>query len=105
GRCRVMTEKDGLLINHISSLCLRENTLWIGYARGRAGGLGRLDLSSGKITTLTPELGSDPLDGSKSDSPDRPPRHAVFGLTMAPGDELWMLVPERGLSRYRVTKN
>jgi hypothetical protein len=42
---RQWTESDGLLINHIQSMLLEADSLWIGYGQGYqgAGGLGRLD--------------------------------------------------------------
>src|SRR5205823_3637353 len=80
GASRLLTEKDGLLINYISSLCLHDDTLWIGYGRERAGGLGRFDLPTGKITALTPSLPSDALETASFDPADGPPRRSVFAL-------------------------
>ncbi|HEY9074587.1 MAG TPA: hypothetical protein VIN67_10690, partial [Desulfobaccales bacterium] len=47
-KCRLMTEADGLLLNDIACLCQQGKVLWIGCGYG-AGGLARLDLSSGRI--------------------------------------------------------
>lgn len=105
GKCRLMTEKDGLLINHITSLCLQDKTLWIGFGRERAGGLGALDLRNGHFSALTPALPADPLDARKSDPPDGPPRHAVSSLEGTAPGQLWMLVAGRGLCRYRLAQN
>jgi hypothetical protein len=105
GKCRLLTEKDGLLINHVSSLCLQEEILWIGFGRERSGGLGALDLRNGHLSALTPALPSAPLDAGKSDPPDGPPRHAVSGLAGSAPGQLWMLVAGRGLCRYRLAQN
>ena len=105
GQCRLLTEKDGLLADYISSLCLQEKTLWIGFGRERAGGLGALDLSTGHLSALTPSLPSDPLSAGDVDPRDGPPRHAVSSLTVGAQGELWMMVSGRGLCRYRVAQN
>jgi hypothetical protein len=100
-----MTEKDGLLMNEISSLCLHDKTLWIGFGREGGGGLGKLDLATGKISSFTPALSADPLSAARSEDRDGPPRHSVYSLTMGPADELWMVIRSRGLSRYRLAQN
>lgn len=105
GECRLMTEKDGLLLNSISSLCLQNKTLWIGFGRQQAGGLGSLDLRTGRLSAFTPPLPLDPLSSRESESQNEPPRHAVTGLTVGLPDELWMLVAGRGLCRYRISSN
>jgi tetratricopeptide (TPR) repeat protein len=102
GKCRLMTEKDGLLINHISSLCLHDKTLWIGFGREQAGGFGSLDLLSGRLSACTPPLLMNSLDAVGSETDGAPPRHAVTGLTVGAPGELWMLVTSRGLCRYRI---
>ena len=102
GNCRLLTERDGLLINHISSLCLQEETLWIGFGHEQAGGLGSLDLRTGRLFAFTPALPADPLDAVVSETADEPPRHLVTGLTVGAPGELWMLVASRGLCRYRI---
>jgi hypothetical protein len=99
-----MTEKDGLLLDSVSSLCLQEQTLWIGFGREQAGGLGSLDLRNGHLSAFTPALPPDPLEAGKSDPPDGPPRHAVSSLASGSPGELWMLVSGRGLCRYRIAR-
>ena len=104
GNCRLLTERDGLLINHISSLCLQEKTLWIGFGHEQAGGLGSLDLRTGRLSAFTPALPADPLDAVVSETADGPPRHAVSGLAVGAPGELWMLVASRGLCRFRAAQ-
>lgn len=105
GQCRQLTDKHGLLLNDISALYLQNNTLWIGYGNHSAGGLGTLDLATGHISGFTPKLPANPLAGASADPLDGPPRHAVSGLTLGLPGELWMLVSERGLCRYRIPQN
>ncbi|MGO8927665.1 MAG: hypothetical protein ACLQU3_12330 [Limisphaerales bacterium] len=102
GKCRRMTENDGLLLNHISGLCLQDQTLWIGFGRGPDGGLGWLDLRNGHFSALTPPLGADPLLAKDQDVPDQPPRHPVSSLAFRAPNELWMMAAGRGLCRYRI---
>jgi hypothetical protein len=104
GKCRLLTEKNGLLVNYISSLCLQEKILWIGFGREQAGGLGSLDLRTGQLSAFTPTLPSDPLAARDVDPRDGPPRHAVSGLAVASPGELWMQVSGRGLCRYRLAQ-
>jgi hypothetical protein len=105
GLCKVLTEKDGLLMNDISSLCLQDKTLWIGFGREGGGGLGKLDLPTGKISSFTPALSADPLSSARSEDREGPPRHSVYSITMGPADDLWMVIRNRGLSRYRPAQN
>jgi hypothetical protein len=105
GKCRRMTENDGLLLNHISGLCLQDQTLWIGFGRGPDGGLGWLDLRNGHLSALTPRLGADPLLAKDQDVPDQPPRHPVGSLAFRAPNELWMMAAGRGFCRYRIAQN
>lgn len=99
-RTRRMAEQDGLLLNDISDLYLHNDVLWIGFGRGSAGGLGKLDLKSGRLSAFTPALQSDFLD--KTDPLDGPPRHAVSSIGLNQRDEVCMKVAETaGIRRYR----
>jgi hypothetical protein len=69
-RSRVWTVADGLLMDEISCLAADEESLWIGFGRGEGpdlrewsntrGGLSRLNLKTGKISSFMPSLQSHP---------------------------------------------
>jgi hypothetical protein len=99
GNYRVLTEKDGLLMNQMTSLCLDRRSLWLGFGQGAAGGLGRLDLDSDRLSAFTPSLSSDPLRATAHDPQNGPPRHPVLRITCA-GDQVWMLVDGIEPRRY-----
>jgi hypothetical protein len=81
---RTFTEKDGLLMDYVSALQLDGNTLWIGYGNEAKGGLGQLDLGSGRFTSFTASLWGKP-------GVARPPARRVTAIqTLASGD-LWCL--------------
>ena len=97
------TEKDGLLINDISALCLQGEVLWIGFGGAGDGGFGRLDLQTGKATGFTPSLQPDSQPGTQ------PPRYAVSGILAIQPDELLVSLGWAGyisqLLRYRPVEN
>jgi hypothetical protein len=105
GQCRHFTEAEGLLLNDITALYLQDQNLWVGFGREGAGGLGRLELTSGKCSSLSAALPSDPLNASQSDPPDGPPRHAVSSLAGGPSGDLWMLVSRAGLRQLKSSDN
>jgi len=51
-RCRVYTEKDGLLLPNIQALDLTEDRLWMAFGKIDVGGIGYLDLKTQKIHRL-----------------------------------------------------
>jgi hypothetical protein len=109
GKSHLMTQKDGLLLDYISALCLQDKTLWIGFGRGSDGGLGWLDLRDGHLTALTPRLSrepnQDPLLAKNQEPLDQAPRHAVGPLGYRAPNELWMMAVGRWLCRYRIAEN
>lgn len=56
-KCLQLTEKDGLLMNEITSLHLAGDSLWIGCGNKTRGGLGRLDLPARRFVSFMPSLG------------------------------------------------
>jgi hypothetical protein len=118
-QCRQWTERDGLYMNSMSSLCLQGDTLWIGYGNlmvSRAGGLGRLDLPTGRFMAFTPSLSStlkkinDPLwmmhgiSKDEVDPPDQPPGGIVIGLLAMSGGDI-ITVSDKGVQRYHPQNN
>lgn len=102
-RCRVYTEKDGLLLPHITALALSQGKLWIGFGRRYVGGVGYLDLAARRFIGLSPELDLQtvtnrfiPTLGSETDAP----RGAILGLSPAPNGDLAVLTENLGLQHY-----
>ena len=87
-KVRQLTEKDGLMMNFISSLNLTGDTLWIGYGNESGGGLGQLDLSSQKIRSFMPSLNAD----SSSGAGEAPPRQPIGNIATGKNGDLWMHV-------------
>ena len=107
---RQWTESDGLLINHIQSMLLEADSLWIGYGQGYqgAGGFGRMDLKTGKIRNWIPALpagvGRSESVGHEAtsivDPPDGPPRNRVVGIARGGPHTLWIAVARKGLQKF-----
>jgi tetratricopeptide (TPR) repeat protein len=113
-QCRHFTEKDGLLMDNISSLCLAGNTLWIGYGQrtfqvigngqSQAGGLGKLDVTTGSFASFTPSL-----SGSENGNSEKPTRRTVMAMAAGAADDIWFLTDEADpaprLLRYQPNGN
>jgi hypothetical protein len=110
---RHLGQKDGLLMDKIASLYLSRDALWIGYGRRvregalkSEGGLGRIDLHTGQITSFMPSALEGPGAGAGQGVPPRTGkavRDSVLAITEgAPGD-IWLLAdaPSPMLCRYR----
>jgi len=114
-QCRRITEQDGLLMNNVACLKLAGPNLWIGYGHrtyafwgmgiGGEGGLGRLNLSTGKFTSFTPSLEDRKL--GLLEASDKPTRHPVIVLAQGAEDDVWMVTEENGtrLRHYRARDN
>lgn len=103
-RCRRVGLNEGLLMNNIATLCPDRDTLWIGYGHGAydgrgglGGGLGRLDIATGRVTSLmqsliqpTPELAG-------------APRIPVMLIAAGSGEDIWFMTDDQAprLHRYR----
>lgn len=99
-KVRQLTEKDGLMMNFISSLNLKDDTLWIGYGHESGGGLGQLDLRSQKIRSFMPSLNAD----SSSGAGEAPPRDGIGNIVTGTDGDLWMHVGG-GVRQFHVTRN
>ena len=104
-RCQHFTETEGLMMNYVNQVCLEGDTLWLGYGTDIGGGLGKLDLPSGKFTSFIRSLcgsgsSSGGNDSARPGSGSLPPRNAVGAVCVGPGDELWFSEGGR-LRRYR----
>jgi ligand-binding sensor domain-containing protein len=99
-QCRHFTEADGLLMNDIASLEPDGDTLWIGYGGATGGGLGRMDLLSGKLNSFTPSINAD-----AGASTSEPPPRGVIGKIVAGGDgNLWLFVGN-DIRQFHVKRN
>jgi tetratricopeptide (TPR) repeat protein len=106
--CTRIMQQDGMLMNNIGCLHLSGNTLWIGYGHGlymlngermgSAGGLGRLDLATGKFSSFTPSLAQDPT------SANGPPRVSVIGIAESPTGDIWFVPDDGHYGLHRHTK-
>lgn len=103
GRCRVYTEKDGLLLPNISALALGAGKLWIGFGRMPVGGVGYLDLSNRRFTGLSPELDLKTITNRyipSHASVSEAPRGYVQSLAPAPNGDVFVLTENRGVQTY-----
>ena len=98
-QCRRLTESDGLLMNHIGSLALAGDSLWIGYGGATGGGLGQLDLRSKIFISFMPSLNADPA----TQSGETPTRETISKIIAINNDELLLFVPGR-LREFHVTR-
>jgi hypothetical protein len=117
-RTRHYTEKDGLLNEIVSSLCLAGDTLWIGYglkegptgydvSRVGGGGLGKLDLTKHEFHNFTPSLdtGADALRKLRGGEPlNVPTRRTVGAIIVGPDADVWFSARSSPLRRYRQSK-
>ncbi|MDB6112530.1 MAG: hypothetical protein JWR69_4280 [Pedosphaera sp.] len=94
-QCHLLTEKDGLLMDHISSLELSGNVLWIGYGERSSGGLGRLELPSRRVTSFAVSLADSQKAGGKVS------RSPVVSLAVPRDGEVWVTARREGVMRYR----
>ena len=99
-KVRQLTEKDGLMMDFISSLALTGDTLWIGYGGSTGGGLGQLDFRSQKIKSFMRSLNAD----SSSGAGEAPPRDGIGNIVAGTDGDLWMSVG-RGIRQFHVARN
>jgi hypothetical protein len=110
-RCRVYTEKDGLLLNRITALAVGQGRLWIGFGTKRVGGVGFLDLPSRRFTGMTPELELKSITNANVASlaswKDEPPHGPVLALSPTPAGDLWLYAGEEmvGMKFYSLAQN
>jgi tetratricopeptide (TPR) repeat protein len=95
GQCRVLTETNGLLMNYVAALKLIGDTLWMGFGRGGGGGIGKLDLASGRFISFAGSI----LNG---DTGSRTSRGTVRSLAAGPGGDLYAMTPDAGVIRHRM---
>ena len=93
-QCTHLTEKEGLLMDFISSMQPMGDTLWIGYGNQKDGGLGKLDLRTRRFTSFMPSLEGNQGGGIS------PPRVPVQAVIAGVEDDVW-LVAQNALLRYR----
>jgi tetratricopeptide (TPR) repeat protein len=80
--CRHHTEADGLMMDNLTSLHVAGDVLWIGYGGKNGGGLGQLDLKTGKFKSYMASL--------TASTSIAPPKTAVGNITSIKGDEVWL---------------
>jgi tetratricopeptide (TPR) repeat protein len=98
-QCHLLTEKEGLLMDYISSLELTGDVLWIGYGEESTGGLGRLEWPSRRVTSFAVSLADSRKAGGKTS------RNPVVSLAAAKDGEVWVVAKDQGLLRYRSSDN
>jgi tetratricopeptide (TPR) repeat protein len=102
GRTRQRTTADGLLFDDIRALHLDGTQLWIGSAGDRAGGLSRLDLTTGHINSFVPALVRiNPQEISEVER-TAAPRRPVTALMTDGRDGLWVGVEDFGVQRLNL---
>jgi hypothetical protein len=100
-QCRSLTETDGLLMNYISALHCVKDRLWIGYGGDAGGGLGSLDLRTGKPEAYMQSLAARVAPNGTT---IEPPKTPVRRLNSSSPEALWMLVDgERSLRRFQIS--
>ncbi len=105
GTLREYRVENGLLMDGIASFCLEGSNLWLGYSKGKLGGVGKLDLSNGRFASLTTKLPTDLLldkaAGPRNflDDTNAAPRSKVSGIAFSSSNEIWLSVPGKGLQR------
>jgi hypothetical protein len=110
-KVRQLTEKDGLMMDFISSLDLTGDTLWIGYGNESGGGLGRLDLPTRRLTSFTLSLtgGSEvlrhPSGNIVLESTDQPTHRQVLAVAGGTAGDAWFATEEHPLRHYRTRDN
>jgi hypothetical protein len=99
-----------LLIDEISRLHRQEASLWIGFGRQNdygargSGGLGLLDLRTGRLSSFTPAL-SIPDPGATQGRPDAAPRTAVLDIVGGGSGDVWVVTEGNATQRYRPADN
>ena len=93
-QCHCLTEADGLLMNYVGQVQMAEETLWIAYRSQNAGGLGKLDLRTRKITSYTPSIfSSEAVKDGKGNAgaalAEEPPRVPVFQVIPGASGDVW----------------
>ena len=110
-KVRQLTEKDGLMMNFISSLVLTGDTLWVGYGNERGGGLGRLDLPTRRLTSFTlslkedPEVLRHPSGNIVRESTDQPTHRQILAVAGGTAGDAWFATEEHPLRHYRTRDN
>jgi ligand-binding sensor domain-containing protein len=102
GQTRKRTTADGLLFDDIRALHLDGTQLWIGSASDGAGGLSRLDLTTGRINSFVPALVRiNPQEISEVER-TAAPRRPVTALMTDGRDGLWVGVEDFGVQRMNL---
>ncbi len=110
-KVRQLTQKDGLMMDFISSLDLKDDTLWIGYGNESGGGLGRLDLPTHRFTSFTlslkedPEVLRHPSGNIVLESTDQPTHRQVLAVAAGTAGDAWFVTELHPLRHYRARDN
>ena len=110
-KVRQLTQKDGLMMDFISSLALTDDALWIGYGNESGGGLGRLDLPTRRLTSFTlslaegPEVHRHPTGNIVRESTDQPTRRQVLAVAGGTAGDVWLVTELHPLRHYRTRDN
>lgn len=99
-QCRRLVESDGLMMDGIASLEIAGDSLWIGYGGAAGGGLGRMDLLSGKLSSFMPSINS----AAVISTGEPPPREAIGRIVAGADGDLWVFVAS-GIRQFHVKRN
>jgi hypothetical protein len=99
-QCRRMTVNDGLLMDYVASLETTDDSLWIGYGGPAGGGLGRMDLLSGKLSSFMPSMNT----AAVISTGEPPPREAVGKIVAGADGDLWLYVAN-DVRQFHVKRN
>jgi hypothetical protein len=86
---KIWSEADGLLMPNISALCRQGDRLWIGFKFHGSGGLGYLDLKTGKFIGMQGDVDFSQLQALPSVSLDVP----VASIQAANEKSVWVFSP------------
>jgi tetratricopeptide (TPR) repeat protein len=104
GKWTQFTEREGLLMPAIKSLCIASDKVWIGFGDDSTlhGGIGYIDWPHRKFVGLTPGL---KVVGTsvQTDTYDQPPKGRVVALCHS-RDALWVGARGKGLQRFDLVR-
>ena len=100
-----LKEAEGLLMDYVTQAQPAGDAVWIAYGSQAAGGLGRLDLRTRKVTSFTPSIFPADAQRGPAGNLDRgatsaPPRGPIRQVIPGTGGDIWF-TDSRHLHRFR----
>ncbi|EEF62466.1 CsgG/HfaB family protein [Pedosphaera parvula] len=107
GNYKIYDEADGLPLLNITSLgSADQGGVWVGYGKDILGGMGFIDLHTGKFVGFTPELAKSTVAsryGESSAPGNEPPRKPVLGIQQTTSNDLW-IAEYTGLRHFSIAE-